>query len=250
MCLILFAWQTHPGYPLVVAANRDEYFDRPTAVAARWHDAEIVAGRDLHAGGSWLGIGQRGRFAALTNYRNPGQHRDDARSRGELVSRFLAGTAAPRDYANAVARDVGHYNGFNLLVGDQDSLWYVASKLASARAVPPGIWGLSNHLLDSPWRKVVRGKLALQAALPELPATDRLFSLLGDTTQAEPHELPDTGIGPDWERLLSAAFIRSPGYGTRSSSVVLADLLGHQSLEEVSFDPDGRETGRVCLSMP
>src|SRR5258706_6908216 len=155
MCLILFAWQAHPDYPLVVAANRDEWRDRPTAPAAWWDDApDILAGRDLEAGGTWLGVTRAGRFAAITNFRDPSDRKSTAPSRGQLVADFLRGDDAPRDYLAALAAKAARYNGFNLLLADDKSMCYFGSREGEIIDVAPGIHGLSNHLLDEPWPKV------------------------------------------------------------------------------------------------
>lgn len=224
MCLILLAWQAHPDYPLVVAANRDEFFSRRTAAADFWDDAPFVlAGRDLEAGGTWLGVTRTGRFAALTNFRDPARNRAGAPSRGELVSRFLTGMQAGTAYLEEIESSSSHYNGFNLIFGNLDGLWCFSNCGEGERRLVPGIYGLSNHLLDTPWPKVARGKSALSEALRALPDEAPLFALLRDDRMAPDEALPRTGVSLDWERLLSAAFVRSPEYGTRSATVLLAD---------------------------
>ncbi|MFZ5510879.1 MAG: NRDE family protein [Pseudomonadota bacterium] len=252
MCLILLAWRVHPDYPLVVAANRDEFFTRPTAPAGFWSDAsEVFAGRDLEAGGTWLGATRGGRFAALTNYRDPARNRNGAPSRGELVSAFLRGNATPADYIARLQPRSGAYNGFNLLAGDGHDMHYfsnVAEESGHIGPLAPNVYGLSNHLLDTPWPKVARGKSALTAALDALPDAEPLFELLRDDCQAADEELPRTGVSLEWERLLSAAFIRSPAYGTRSSTVVLRDTAGNTTFIEQTWDRDGGPAGRVQKS--
>lgn len=249
MCLILLAWRAHRRYPLVVAANRDEFFVRPTAPARFWDDApQVLAGRDLEAGGAWLGITRGGRFAALTNFRDPERNRPGAPSRGELVASFLRGSESPSAYLEQIAPRAGEYNGFNLLVGKAREMRYfsnVSEESAHIGALPPGIYGLSNHLLDTPWPKVARGKSALAAALDALPDTGPLFDLLRDEQPAPDEELPRTGVSLDWERLLSAAFIRSPTYGTRSSTVVLRDRAGWTNFTEQTWNADGSPGQRV-----
>jgi uncharacterized protein with NRDE domain len=172
MCLILIAWQAHPDYPLVVAANRDEFFARPTAAAAFWPDApQVLAGRDLEAGGTWLGVSRQRRFAALTNYREGGRQRVDARSRGALVADFLTSRASPVAYLTQLETAAAEYNGFNLVVGDGESLAYYSNRGdGQPRWLKPGIYGLSNHLLDTPWPKLASAKAAFAAALLALPA--------------------------------------------------------------------------------
>lgn len=253
MCLILLAVDAHPDYPLVIAANRDEFYARPTAAAAFWDDApHVLAGRDLTAGGSWLGItrtGGRGtqsrgdapsggapRWAALTNYRDPPTSRADRPSRGALVGDFLRGDASPADYLAHVAAEADRYDGFNLLVGDPTGAYYFGNRLPAEDAAPrrlePGVYGLSNHLLDTAWPKVVRGRRRLGELLahgaaaagdaaPGALTPDALLDLLYDTEIAPLHDLPDTGVDTELERALSASFIATPTYGTRASTAVI-----------------------------
>jgi uncharacterized protein with NRDE domain len=245
MCLVLLAWQAHPDYPLVVAANRDEFFSRRTAAADFWGDApDVLAGRDLEAGGTWLGITRSGRFAALTNYRDPSRQRKGAPSRGELVSRFLTGGQAPRAYLHELESDADRYNGFNLVFGDLEGLWCFSNCGEGELALVPGVYGLSNHLLDTPWPKVARGKSALSAALKALPDEAPLFGLLRDDSIAPDASLPRTGVSLEWERLLSAAFVRSPQYGTRSATVLLRDHYGAVRFIEQSFLEDAAPGAR------
>lgn len=239
MCLILLAWRAHPDYPLAVAANRDEFFSRRTAAADYWEDApDILAGRDLEAGGTWLGVTRQGRFAALTNFRDPARIRQNAPSRGDLVSRYLRGKEPPQAFLQALTPVAMNYSGFNLLFGDRESLWYFSNCGEGAGQLTPGIYGLSNHLLDTPWPKVARGKSALGTALLALPDEGPLFSLLRDDSIAPDHALPRTGISLEWERLLSAAFISASGYGTRSATVLLMDASGNARFIEQGFQPE------------
>lgn len=236
MCLILVAWQSHPDFPLVVAANRDEFYQRRTASADFWRDhPQVLAGRDLEAGGTWLGITRAGRFAALTNFRDPARHRPDAPSRGRLVADFLAGSASIDGYLDALP--AAAYNGFNLLLGDGEKLVAFSNVSMERHALAPGIHGLSNHLLDTPWPKVGAGKTALNAALAALPDDTALFGLLGDDTVHPDASLPATGVPLEWERLLSAAFIRSPDYGTRCSTVVKVGADRTASFDEQAWLP-------------
>jgi len=250
MCLVLLLHDAHPRYRLIVAANRDEFYDRPTRPAAFWADAPaVLAGRDLQAGGTWLGIDRSGRFAAVTNYRQGQREPAAARSRGFLVSEFLTGDMEPEAYLAPVARDAALYNGFNLLVGDGLTVAYFSNSEGVARALAPGIYGLSNHLLDTPWPKVTSGKLALsslarEATAPELLA--ELFALLSDRSRPADHLLPETGISREWERLLSSAFIASPEYGTRCSTVVLVGRDERVALVERSFGTNGVAAGEVA----
>lgn len=246
MCLILFALDAHPEYRLVLAANRDEFYDRPTAPAAPWDDAPaVLAGRDLRGGGTWMGIARDGSWAALTNFRDPADFGRPAPSRGHLVGDFLRGDLDPAAYLDDVGRRADAYHGFNLLVGDGESaLWYSNRAGRPAERLSPGVYGLSNHLLDTPWPKVTRGKDALRGLLARADALapDHLLELLLDRTYAADHELPDTGVGIERERALSPLFIVSPDYGTRSSTALLVDRAGRALLVERTYESgDGRD---------
>jgi len=235
MCLVLFAYDAHPRYRLVLAANRDELYARPTAPAAFWDDApELLAGRDLREGGTWLGVTRGGRFAAVTNFRDPAAQRPGAPSRGALVAGYLRSRGGPLEYLAGLAPLASAYNGFNLLVGDGRSLAWFSNRHPAFRILPPGVYGLSNHLLDTPWPKVARGKADLRQALEgppdELEAS--LFATLALRDPAPDAALPETGVGAELERALSAAFIVTPEYGTRSSTVLLIGRDGGVSLVE------------------
>jgi uncharacterized protein with NRDE domain len=249
MCLILIAFDSHPDYSLIVAANRDEFYDRPTEAAAFWADMPaILAGRDLRAGGTWLGIDRRGRFAAVTNYRQGRRESPAVRSRGRLVSDYLLETAiAPRDHIDRVNREADLYNGFNLLAGDSHQLFYFSNREGRVRALAPGVYGLSNHLLDTPWPKVTATKNAWNALLQGDPAelVGDLFAVLADRSRPADHLLPASGVSTEWERLLSSAFIASSDYGTQSSTVVLIGRDGGVGFIERSFGPDGVATREV-----
>lgn len=245
MCLLLFSYRQHPQYPLVLAANRDEFYPRPTAPAAFWDDApHVLAGRDLKGGGTWMGVSRSGRIAALTNYREWPGYDPEAPSRGALVADFLTGDAAPQAYLEALAPTADAYNGFNLIVGTATDLWYFSNREEEVRALAPGLYGLSNHLLDTPWPKVVRGKAALAHALQQdRPDPEVLLALLRDTTCAPEGELPETGVGLEKERMLSPMFITSPSYGTRLSTVLLADAEGTLTFVEQTHAVGGAEAG-------
>lgn len=244
MCLILFAWRAHPDFPLVVAANRDEFFARPTAAAAYWGDPPILAGRDLQAGGTWMGITATGRFAALTNYRDPGRLRPAAVSRGHLVADFLLGGDTPEHYLRRIAPHTDAYNDFNLLAAAGEDLYCLESASGHLQRLTPGIYGLSNHLLDTPWPKVADGKSALGGALAALPDDRRLFDMLRDRQIYPDRDLPRTGVSLEWERLLSAAFVTAEGYGTRSSTVVIR-TADNTVFDEYTWLAGGRAAGRV-----
>lgn len=245
MCLILVAWRVHADYPLVVAANRDEFFARPTAPAAFWKEApQVLAGRDLDAGGTWMGVTRCGRFAALTNFRDPSQNRKGVPSRGGLVAGFLAGNEAPQDYLERIAPLGRQCNGYNLLVGDGSELWWSSNMGGAVRQLGPGVYGISNHLLDTPWPKVGAGKTALATALDRLPDDEALFALLQDDGIHPDAHLPQTGVPLDWERLLSSAFVKSPSYGTRSSTVLCMGKDGWTSFDEQTWLPGARRGER------
>ncbi len=238
MCLILFAYGIHPRYRLILAANRDEFYARPSAAAAFWDDApNLLAGRDLQDGGTWLGITRRGRFAALTNYRDPASLRAEAPSRGRLVGDYLRGRAAPADYLDEIRSGAHAYNGFNLLVGDAHSLHWFSNRGRSV-SLSPGLYGLSNHLLDTPWPKVERGKAGLAALLDRGgdPEAEDMLTLLADRTRPADADLPDTGVGLEWERVLSSIFITSPVYGTRSSTVLKVGRNGDVAFWERNYN--------------
>lgn len=239
MCLILLAYESHPACRLVVAANRDEFYARPTRRAAFWEDApDVLAGRDLTHGGTWLGVTRAGRVAAVTNFRDPSRQSADAPSRGHLVGDFLRGAETPRSYLERLAARASAYNGFNLLVGDARGLYYFSNREGEVRELTPGLYGLSNHLLDTPWPKVERGKTALSEVLEKSdgpPAAEQLFGLLAGREPAPDDALPDTGVGLEAERMLSPLFIGGAGYGTRSSTVVLFERAGRVTFAERSF---------------
>lgn len=251
VCLILFSLARHRGYPLIIAANRDESYDRPAAPIAFWDDApHIAGGRDLQAGGTWLGITTRGRWAALTNFRRAKSWRDDAPSRGRLVCEFLAGDMAPGAYLTAILPSAQAFNGFNLLVGDRTGVWYFSNRDDAPRRVAPGIHGLSNHLLDTPWPKVEMSKQALEQ-IPSQPVAAMTEALAGALAKREVppgSALPDTGIGLTEERLLSPPFIAAGHYGTRMTTVILVDDAGRVAMEERTFGPYGAAIGTTRLA--
>jgi uncharacterized protein with NRDE domain len=246
VCLILFAHRAHADYRLVLAANRDEWFGRPTAPAGFWSDApDVLAGRDLEAQGTWLGVTRAGRFAAITNFRDPGSNRADAPSRGGLVSAFLTSTVSPLAYLESLRPDAVRYNGFSLLVGDAASLLYFSNREGTVRELSPGIYGLSNHLLDVPWPKVRIGKARLAASLNGRVDAQRLLEALDDTDQAPEEALPRTGVSLEWERQLSPLRIRAGEYGTRSSTILLIAAEGEVLFVERSFTASGGQSGVV-----
>jgi len=244
VCLIVLAWRARADLPLVVAANRDEWRDRPAEAAHWWPDAPaLLAGRDLKARGTWMGVTRSGRFAAVTNFRDPGDKRSTALSRGTLVTEFLLGSEHPRDYLGRLATRMREYNGFNLILGDSSDLFYFGSREGTVREIEPGIHGLSNHVLDEPWPKVTRGRSVMAAALGAGDPAPALFEMLSDPEGAADPELPDTGVGLEWERRLAAPLITGPDYGTRASTVVTIDDRDEVQFEERTRGPDGAITG-------
>ena len=253
MCLLVLAWRAHPRYDLIVAANRDEFHDRPAAPLAEWSDArDIVAGRDLQAGGTWLGAGSEGRFGVVTNFRDLQKPQPGAPSRGELIPAFLSRAEGPGAFFDALAADAARYSGFNLLLADRDALWYASNRSGTfARSLEPGVHGLSNELLESPWPKLlrVRGRFEQWLRTPATSSADGLFAMLADRepTFADEHSLQSKAPA-DLQRALSAPFVHHSRYGTRCSTVVLREPSGAMRVTERSFDAEGKVTGEVSLS--
>lgn len=237
MCLILLGRDAHPEYPLVFAGNRDEFYERPSAPAAFWDDApHVLGGRDLKAGGTWLGITRRGHWATVTNVRDQRPHRDDAPSRGRLVADYLKDEPSPKAYLQSVQAEADRYNGFNLLVGTTENVFYFSNRNGSPRPVSPGVHGVSNAQLDDPWPKVERGTSKLRTVLESEITTERLLGILNDRETAPDDELPSTGVGRDTERMLSPPFIEGERYGTRTSTVILVHRSGTVTFVERNFD--------------
>ena len=244
MCLILLAWRVHPRFPCVLAANRDEFHDRAAAPAEWWPSkAGILAGRDLHAGGTWLGVTRRGHFAALTNFRDGGARRADAPSRGTLVSELLESALSVPETLHRLQNVGGQYNPFNILFSDGERLGIYESALHRGRELGPGVFGLSNHLLDTPWPKVQNAKTALTAALADAREPDAILHLLRDDRPASDADLPQTGATLEWERLLSSAFVRDEDYGTRCSTLFRVDDRRGAVFYEWSWDRTGEPSG-------
>lgn len=250
MCLIVLALGVHPRFPVVLAANRDEFFARPTAAAAAWTDLpQIIGGRDLEKGGAWLATSTRGAFAAVTNFRDPAQRHPDPRSRGALVADFLTGTVSAASYVQTVVEQGDRYDGFNLITGDDTGVWYGSNRGGGVVRLRPGIHGLSNHLLDTPWPKVRRSGAAAVAALElhDDALESAMLDVLADDAGASDTDLPDTGVGLEWERRLAPAFIRGEAYGTRCSTVVLAGVDGRGTLTERTFGSGGQVVATLRL---
>jgi uncharacterized protein with NRDE domain len=239
MCLILLSYGQHPQYPLVLAANRDEFYNRATEPARFWNDhPEVLAGRDLQAGGTWLGVTRSGRIAVITNYREKESFDPQSPTRGKLVSNFLTENISAPYYLESIRHNAKAYNGFNLITGDREGLYYFSNRNGSVQKLARGLFGLSNHLLDSPWPKVTRSKKQFELLLKP-PAIDEtaMFDLLSDTRTAPDEALPDTGVGLELERLLSPVFIKSPKYGTRCSTLITVDTNYKMIFVERTYDP-------------
>ena len=238
MCLIFFSIKRHSTYKLIIAANRDEFYNRQTAAADFWKDyPNIVGGRDLKANGTWMGMSKSGKISMLTNYRDPKNINPDAPSRGQLVSDYLEQNIASEDYLKSLESKAGVYNGFNLLVGNSEGFYYLSNYKTGINKVTNGLYGLSNHLLETPWPKVEKGKQKLELLLKsESITSQKLFEFLYDGERATDDQLPDTGIGLERERALSSMFIKSPGYGSRCSTVILIDQENTVEFSERVYD--------------
>ena len=238
MCLILIASHLHPEYPLIIAANRDEFYHRPTAPLAFWADhPEVLAGKDLHGTGTWLGVSDTGRIAAVTNFRDPSNDKPNPLSRGVLASHFLMGSQSPGIYIDRIRGTGDLYNGFNLIIGDINELWWFSNINGASLKLNAGVHGICNHLLDTPWPKLEKAKTLFRDIIMHERALDpeNIFDMLSDTEYPPEDLLPDTGIGPDWERVLSPIFVLSDVYGTRSSSIILYHRSGLLSFLERTF---------------
>lgn len=246
MCLLVFSWKHHPRYRLILAGNRDEFHDRAAAPLNWWQDdPRILGGRDLKAGGAWLGVARSGRFGVVTNYRDLQAPIEGAPTRGNLVPRFLTSATSPKEFLDDLRGAAPRYSGFNLLVGGSRALYYFSNRGPNApAALGPGVYGLSNHLLDTPWSKLSRTKERFTRLLaqPDVSA-ESLFDILSDREPAAAEHLPSTGLPPDWERVVSAPFIVNDSYGTRCSSVLLVERNGRTILQERRFDAQGVQTG-------
>lgn len=238
MCLIFLSLNAHPDYKLIIAGNRDEFYQRQTSPAHFWEDhPDLLAGRDLEAGGTWMGITKKGKISLVTNYRDLYNLKPDAPSRGHLVTNFLLNGDQPGEYLNAIAETGSVYNGFNLIVGYPDELHYYSNYKNGVEKIPDGVHGLSNHLLNTPWPKVERGLVKFKTLINASKVdASTLFEALYDEQLASDDQLPDTGIGLERERMLSSMFIKSPGYGSRSSSIITVDRNNKVLFSERVYD--------------
>ena len=255
MCLIVFSSNNHPKYKLILAANRDEFYKRPTRTAQFWQDERypnILAGKDLEAGGTWMGIHKDGRWGALTNFRDPSAIKNDAPSRGQLVTNYLTQKTSAPDYISEIGKDSSLYNGFNLLLGDKFGVYHFSNQNQAIQRIPPGIHGVSNALLDTPWPKLEQAKQSLSSTINKtLFQPEELFQLLLNNELADDEELPKTGIPYKWEKAVSSIFIATENYGTRCSTVLLIDYNNNIEFIERSYktgDPTTFETVRFVIN--
>jgi uncharacterized protein with NRDE domain len=248
MCLIALSLGQHPDFPLILAANRDEFHARPTKEAHWWPDnPDIVGGRDLQAGGTWLALHRSGRFATVTNFRDAQAPKAGHRSRGRLVTGFLEGDFTPAGYLDTIDGD--RYAGFNLIVGTMDDVAYLSNREEGSRQLEPGNYGLSNALLDGPWHKVERSKKRLASMLASGAVNETsLMRLMDDRTRAPVADVEKGRHDFDTAHAITAPFIVMPGYGTRCTTVVLVDRDGNWRFTERRFDPAGRQTGESKFS--
>ncbi|HTF18970.1 MAG TPA: NRDE family protein [Chryseolinea sp.] len=239
MCLIFISLNQHPSYKLLVAGNRDEFYDRPTQPAAYWKDyAQVLGGRDLEAGGTWLGVTSAGRISMLTNYRDPKSIDPAAPTRGRLVADYLEGSSDAEAYLYALNGSGIRYNGFNLFAGTGDELYYYSNYQGVVQRLEPGFFGISNKFLETPWPKVVKGKQKIGPAFSRaIVDPEEVFSLLYDDVTAPTDQLPDTGLSPARERALSSLFIKTENYGTRCSTIVAVDRDDNWLFSERTYDP-------------
>ncbi|PCJ32180.1 MAG: hypothetical protein COA99_16630 [Moraxellaceae bacterium] len=254
MCLLICAKNTHTNYPLILIANRDEYYHRPALAAQYWSENEnILAGKDLSDGGSWLGITRQGRIAAITNYRNPSENIPNATSRGSLVRGFLQGDSPAFSYLSNIKNSDIPYNGFNLITGNINELWCLSHPTKAIEPIEEGIQGLSNARLNTPWPKVTDGKEALQNLITINQSCNEklnhreLLGILNKRNVAQDQYLPDTGVGIESERALSPSFVLLPGYGTRVSTALTVDHNGNVEFTEITWNQNGEQEKQVSF---
>lgn len=250
MCLLTFAWKTHPQYKLIFASNRDEFYQRNTAPAQYWDSTpNVLAGKDLEAGGTWMGINKNGRFTALTNYRDLKNLKTQAPSRGMLTLDYLQGHESPEEYLEQIFKNIDAYNGFNLLAGTPEDIYYLSNYEHKIRKLEAGIYGLSNALLDSDWFKVNRLKTKFNEIIQQADfTTQTLLDTLQDTTKPSDDQVQQTGLPMDKERMLSSMFIESPNYGTCSSAVILMDYDNQVSFVERVYNTGNDEVKEQSFS--
>lgn len=253
MCLLVLAWQAHPSYRLILAANRDELHARPAAPLGKWADQEILAGRDLTAGGTWLGLDRQRRFAVVTNFREWPASPSAGPSRGALIPTYLRGQASPQNFLAGLKSSASEFAGFNLLLADEHELWYASNRMPDfARPLSPGIYGLSNQHLDTPWPKLTRVRRRFEALLKdagEISAGELLVMLEDRTPSLASDDAYPADLAPEWRRALSAPFVLHPLYGTRCSTAVLLGASGALQVIERRFDPAGDCSGETAIKL-
>ncbi|MDZ7719954.1 MAG: NRDE family protein [Balneolaceae bacterium] len=247
MCLLVFSYKQYTDYPFVFAANRDESYSRPTKAAHVWQTTpKILAGKDQKAGGTWLGISENGRFAALTNYRQMDDIKEDTTSRGIIVKDFLLYKGKPREYLAELQRVGDKFNGFNLIAGTFDNLFYMSNRKEGIFKVQPGNHALSNAFLNTSWPKTEESSRALEKILREgEPDEDKLFKLLMNDQRYPIETLPDTGLPKDKEKAVSSVFIETDKYGTRSSTIVIVDKNNRVQFAEKTYIPGSKKTNKI-----
>ena len=243
MCLLLIAYKTNPNYKLIIAANRDEFYKRPTAPAHFWEDnPSLLAGKDLEAGGTWMGITKDGKFAGITNYRDMKNIKNDAPTRGKIVSDFLLNNHSADNFGESLKSSANLYNGYNLIFGSDEELFYFSNQTKKVIKLTPGIYGLSNHLLDTPWPKVEKSKASFSETINKKDVSEEeLFEILSDREMPPDNLLPDTGLKLEIERAVAPVFVETPMYGTRSSTVIFWDFNDKISFMEKSLNPPKNE---------
>ncbi len=242
MCLILFSYNNHPRYRIILASNRDEFYNRPTRQLDFWdNSAMILAGQDEKDKGTWLGVTPTGKISGITNFRSPNALKDKAPSRGWLVSDYLSGDKTPKEYLEKIMKFGKNYNGFNLLAGDLNSMYYYSNMGEEVQEIKPGLYGLSNAFLDTPWPKITKGKVGLEKIISDGNdlSLEKVFSLLNDKAIPHDNDLPETGVGLEWERMLSPIFIESDIYGTRASTIITIDGNCNIDVVEKTFTRTG-----------
>lgn len=244
MCLLLIGYKVNTMFPLIIAANRDEFYARQTKNLHFWEDERIFAGKDVQAGGTWLAVHQDGRFAAITNIRDPKRMKSDKRSRGLIIMDFLNGSADSLRFMDELVNHCADYQGFNLLIGSEEALYFLNSDEAVVKRLPSGVYGISNASIDTPWPKLMLAKeLFAKEVVAETVTADNLFAILKNEQHFPEHSLPKTGVGEDLEKLLSTIFIKSHAYGTRSSAVIMQHVS-----EKIIFEERDHLSGQHHIS--
>lgn len=253
MCLMTFAYKSHPVYSFILLANRDEFYARSSLPMHFWNEQpDLLAGQDLEQNGTWLGINKQGKFTAVTNYRDGKTTKKDVLSRGALTREYLCSSQPASLYLEQLLPRQDQFGDYNLLLGDTSGLWYQSNREGPIKKLTPGVYGLSNALLNTPWPKLLQVRSLLSEALAQLePNKEQLFDIMSNAHQAEISQLPETGISEEWEQLLSSCFIQSSEYGTRATTVLMQKNCGETTIIEKNFGPDGFENKQTFeLQLP